>query len=806
MLQDVRYAFRLLLRSPAFTAAAVLTLALGMGGTTAVFSLVDAVLLHPLPIAHPDNVFMLQTRRPNGVQAGYLFSDYRRMRQEVAGSAELAFEGPGTVLLQSDGSLLTANVKFVSPNYFDVLQWAPVIGRGFTPEDDGVGAAPVVVLTDQLWRSGFAADRGIIGRGIRISGITATVIGVSPPRVRGTDVQSPADLFAPAHVILHTTTMPGRPGNYYFQTGEVGYSPGWNLRVVGRNPDSARAPEMLARLSCASCTGIEALPIMSAAVASTLRSDVSTFTTLLFAAMGTVLLIGCANLAGLVLARGEGRRRDFAVRLAIGAGRARLARQLLIESALISIAGAATGLLVARWILIGFTGFALPGAIALSKLEYPLSGRVLLFAIGVATFTSLSFGMAPARAAMRIDVIDALRHRSSVTHGGSRLRFVLLAGQIALTLMLTAGAALFVRSVQAGLSVDVGLQTDRVLIGDADLRLARYDPPRTTAFYESVVARARLQPGVRSVSFGNGPFFVGGFSSPSLDVDGAPLRLPRNVWIFQGGPAYFSTLGIQLVSGRDIADTDREGAASVVVVNAALARRLWPGQEAIGRRLSVSPMVRDATVVGVAEDGKYSRLTEPEGFAVFAPWLQTAQFAGSGALIVRAEADARTLIPSVRSAIVSMDPNVPIVSVRTLRQRIARQLMPQQFGGWLLGGFSVLALMLAVAGTYGLVSYLVAERTHEIGIRFALGASRGRILSGMLSGSLAAVLAGIAAGGLGVWWTARYLNRFLFGVTSFDPIALAAAVSILIGAALVASYLPARRATRVDPMVALRSE
>lgn len=807
MLQDIRYAFRLLLRSPGFTAAAVLTLALGMGGTTAIFSLVDALLLHPLPIAQPDRLFMLQSRRANDVQATFLYRDYQQLRETAASSAELTFEGSGMVLLQSDAGLVTANVKFVSPTYFDVLRWPPAVGRGFAPDDDGVGASPVVVLTDRLWRSGFSADPGVIGRAIRMGGFTATVIGVAPPRVRGTNVTSPADLFAPAHVILRTATRSGTPGNYYFQTGEPGYSPGWNLRIVGRRPDRAGPAEMVARLSCTGCIGrMEALPIQSAAVASTLRSDVSTFTTLLFAAMGTVLLIGCANLAGLVLARGEGRRRDFAVRLAVGAGRGRLARQLLVESALISIVGAAAGLIVARWILAGFTGFELPGAIALSKLEYPLSGRVLLFAVAVATLTSLSFGVAPARAAMRIDVIDALRQRSGATHGTGRLRFLLLTGQIALTLVLTAGAALFVRSVQAGLSVDVGLPTDRVLIADAGLRLARYDPSRTTAFYESVVVRARLLPGVSSVSFGNGPFFTGGSSTPGVVVDGEPLRLPRNVEEFQGGPAYFTTLGIRLVRGRDIADTDREDTAAVVVVNEALARRLWPGQEAIGRRLSVPPVVRDATVVGVAEDGKYLKLTEQAGLAVFAPWRQTAQFAGSGALIVRAEIDARALIPSVHAVLMSMDPNVPIVSVLTLRERIARLLMPQQFGGWLLGGFSLLALLLAVAGTYGLVSYVAAQRTHEIGVRLALGASRRHILSQLLVGTLGAVLAGMALGGLGVWWTAHYIDRFLFGVISFDPMALAAAGGILTCAALAAGSLPARRAMHVDPLVALRTE
>jgi len=386
------------------------------------------------------------------------------------------------------------------------------------------------------------------------------------------------------------------------------------------------------------------------------------------------------------------------------------------------------------------------------------------------------------------------------------MRFLLLAGQVALTLILTVGAALFVRSVQAGLSLSVGLQTDRVIIADTDLRLARYDSARTTEFYERVVGRLRVLPGVSSVSFGTGPFFTGGSSTPALIVDGEPLRLPQNVEEFQGGPAYFAALGIRLLRGRDFVEADREGSGAVVVVNEALARRLWPGREAVGRRLSDPNVMRDATVVGVAEDGKYLRLSEQNGFAIFAPWRQTAQLGADGAVIIRGDTNPRALIPSIRAVLHSTDPNIPIASLSTVRERIARLLMPQQFGQWLLGGFSLMALMLSVAGTYALISYTVAQRTHEIGIRLALGAARRHVLSQVLVRTFGAVLVGAALGGIGVWWTGRYVSRFLFGVTPFDPVSLAVAGSLLACAAVAASYLPARRATRVDPTVALRTE
>jgi putative ABC transport system permease protein len=398
-----------------------------------------------------------------------------------------------------------------------------------------------------------------------------------------------------------------------------------------------------------------------------------------------------------------------------------------------------------------------------------------------------------------------LRQRSAI-HGADRMRLLLLTGQVALTLTLTVSAALFVRSVQVGLSMSVGLHTGRVVIADADLRLARYDPVRATDFYERAVEKVRLLPGVSSVSFGTGPFFTGGSSTPQLIVDGDTVRLLQNVEEFQAGPDYFATLGIRLVQGRDFVEGDREGSSTVVVVNEALARRLWPGKEALGRRLSVPPTVRDATVVGVAEDGKYLRLAEQNGFAIFAPWRQTAQFGADGALIVRADRNPRALIPSIRAALQSTDPNVPIASLLTMRERIARLLMTQQFGGWLLGGFSLLALMLSVAGTYGLVSYTVERRAHEIAIRLALGAARRHILSQLVVRTFVAVLAGAALGGIAVWWTGRYISRFLFGVTPFDALSLAVAGTLLACAAGAASYFPAIRATRLDPSVALRTE
>ena len=747
MLQDLRFAFRLLRRSPGFTVAAVLTLTLGIGATTAIFTLVDAVLLRPLDIGTPDRVFALQETSRGETSTAFLYSKYQDIRTAAGTTINTAIEYPNEITIETPAGLARRRAAFVSTNYFDVLERPPAAGRPFVESDDRPGAEPVIVITDAFWRSTLAGDAGAVGRTVRVSGVPMTIVGIAAPRVRGTDVQSVADVFLPAHAILRTTTLPGTTGNYFFQDGSPGWSPGAYWRVFGRVAPGISVEAAGEKAICASCAAqkLQLIPIQQAAVASRVRGDVSRFSLVLFIAVVLVLLVGCANLAGLVMARTEIRRREIAVRLAMGISRARLIRQLLWECALIALASGAAGTILARWILAGLSTFQLPGFIRLDKLEYTLDLRVLGFAVGLSAISAVAFGLGPARAAGRIDIIRSLKQ----VRGPSttvRSQYALIALQVAFTVVLVFGAGLFVRSLRTAMGVDVGLDVSRIVIADTDVEAARFDAARKTAYFEGAVSRLASLPRVESVSYGNGPFFAFGGSTPVVVIDGQKIRLPQNVNEFMAGPGYFRTLGIPLARGRDFAPADDATAPEVIVINTAFARHFWPNADPIGHRVGVPPIVKDAVVVGVVEDGKYQRLEETGRLAIFSAWKQGGPFASSAAVIVRTNGDAGAAVRGVGDIVRRMDAQVVVPSVLSLQEIIGRALLPQRLGFWLLGSFGVVAVVLGIVGIYGLVTFIVAQRTHEIGVRMALGAKTGDVMRLVLAGLMAAVIGGGLAG------------------------------------------------------------
>jgi predicted permease len=805
MLQDLRFALRLLRRSPGFTCAAVLTLAFGIGATTAIFTLVDAVLLRPLDIGASDRVVALQS--PQDKSTAFLYAQYKSIRDSVGSTIALAIEYPSDVIVDIPAGRSRRRAAFVNAGYFDVLQRLPRAGRPFVEADDAAGAEPVVILSDTFWRTVFNSDGQAVGRSLRVSGIQMTIVGIAPPRTRGTDVQSPSDIFLPPHAIMRTHTLPGNPGNYFFQDGTPGWSPGAYWRVFGRIAPGVSLRDAEATAVCVVCATqkLQLVSVQSAAVAGRIRGDVSRFSAVLFVAVLLVLTIGCANVAGLVMARTEARRRDIAVRLAMGISRNRLIGQLLLECLLISAAGAVAGIVMGRWILAGLASFELPGFIPLGKIEFPLDARVLAFAIGVSAVSAMAFGLAPARAAARTNIIGSLRQGGRAGRAG-RSRYVLIAVQVGLTVVLVFGAALFIRSLRTALGVDIGFDASRVIIADSDVRAARLDTSGKAAYYDTAMRRLQSLPGVEAVSYGEGPFFFAGNSTPSIEVDGQALRLPKNVSEFLAGPGYFRALGIPLVSGRDFAAADGASAQAVVVVNSAFAQRFWPGQSALGHRVGVPPRVKDALIVGVAEDGKYARLDESGRLVVFMVWKQLVATAGRTGLIVRTSGTASMALRSVRDAAVTIDREVPVSSVLPLTDMVSRALLPQQLGFWLLGGFGIIAVFLGVVGIHGLVAFLVAQRTHEIGVRMALGAERGDIMGLMVRGVLSAVLGGAVAGLLVAWWLSAFVGRLLFGVGPHDPAAFAGTIALLVLTAIAGVLVPALRAVRVDPMIALRAE
>jgi putative ABC transport system permease protein len=807
MLQDLRFAFRLLRRSPGFAVAAILTLTLGIGATTAIFTLVDAVLLRPLDLGAPDRVVALQQTTQGYTSTAFLYSDYQKLRAAVGPAINLAIEYHGELTIETPAGLARRRGGFVSTNYFDVLERRPVAGRPFVEADDEPGAEPVIVITDAFWRSVLAGDAGAVGRTVRISGVPMTIVGIAPPRVRGTNIQSVVDIFLPAHAVLRTTTMPGTPGNYFFQDGSPGWSPSPMWHLFGRLAPGASTEAAAGKAICAGCAAqkLQLIPIQQAAVASRIRNDVSRFSLVLFIAVCCVLLIGCANLAGLVMARTESRRREIAVRLAMGISRGRLIRQLLWECALIAVASSVAGLVLARWILAGISTFELPGLIRLDKLQYALDLRILGFAVALSAIAAVAFGLGPARAAARADIVRSLKQVRG-SGGTGRSHYALIAVQIAFTVVLVIGAGLFIRSLKTALAVDVGLDVSRVVIADTDVQPAKFDPARKVAYFEAAVSQLASLPSVASVSYGNGPFFAFGGSTPALQIDGQKIRLPQNVNQYMAGPGYFRTLGIPLTRGREFTAADDASAPAVVVINTAFARRFWPDSDPIGHRISALPSIKDAVVVGVVEDGKYQRLDETGRLAIFSAWKQGGSLARSAAVIVRTHGDAGAAARGVGDIVKRIDSQVATLSVLPLQEIIGRGLQPQRLGFWLLGSFGTVGVVLGIVGIYGLVTFIVAQRTHEIGVRMALGARSRDVMRAVLAGLMVAVVGGALAGVGAAWVLAGFVNRLLFGIGPHDPVAFAGALALLFAAAIAGSWFPARRATRVDPMTALRAE
>jgi len=517
-----------------------------------------------------------------------------------------------------------------------------------------------------------------------------------------------------------------------------------------------------------------------------------------------LLTIACASLAGLILARTEQRRRDVSIRVALGATWIRSVRQLAAESALVAVGGALCGLVLSRWIVSGFVSFELPGFLPLARIQLPMNMRVLGAVTGVSGLSLLLITLTPARAAARMDILSALR-MVGVPPRGARTRLALTAVHVGLSIVLVFGAALFVRSLQQALAVDVGFDASRVLVAEADVRAARFGEAATAEYFDTAAMRIAAIPGVQSVSYGNSPFFTFAFSTPHVVIDGRETRLPRNVLHFQSGPGYFRSFGIPLLEGRDVATSDRAGGSPVAIVNRAFAQRFWPGRSALGHRVSLLPQLVNAEIVGVVDDGKYSRLDEPAQMAVFGAWQQEVAFSSTTALFVRSS-DPRGVLPQVQRELRTIDGRVPVEDVRILRELVERAVLPQRLGSWLLGTFGAVALLLAVVGIHGLVAFLALERTREIGIRMALGARRGDIAALVLRSTATAVALGTVAGTTAAWWLSIFVNRLLFGVDGHDPTSLIVTIGLVVVSAVLGALVPTRRAIRVDPVVALRAE
>jgi len=811
--QDIRFGLRTLWKTPGFTFVAIVSLALGIGLNTAIFSIVNAVLIRPVPlIKDQSRVVWLHA------QVSYPdYVDYKEETQSFDGMA--AATGTSEFSLERGGVPQLVKGEYVTENYFDVLGAGVMKGRAFD-KSEGQIPTPVVVLSEHLWRTRFDSDSTIIGRQISLNGLAFTVVGVAPKDFIGTEVGLNRELWVP--LLMQPVLNPPEasraadPSAKRFQERDSHWlavfarlKPGVSREQAGfelSNVARHVAESYRGKVSDETLRGVQLLR-MNGGMDPRDREEVLPIAGIVTAVVALVLLIACANIASLLLARAAGRRRETAIRQALGASRPRLVRQWLTESLLLGVAGGVLGLLLALWanqLLISYLRTT-----PLALLELGLDWPVLAFTLAISITTSLVFGLAPALQASRLDIVNALKSEDAARAGSqrSRLRTVFVTAQVTLSVVLLIGAGLFIRSLQNANTIDPGFRVERALTVPINLGLLRYKENDGANFYRNLLARVEAQPGVERASLVR--FAQLGFSFAQFQVFAEGRSAGQKEGISTGfnvvGPNYFKTMETPLVRGRDFSDADRKGATGVVVLNETLAAMLWPGQDALGKRVSVSgPDGSFLEVVGVARDGKYRSLGEAPHPYIYQPVLQS--YDPKMTLIVRTTGEPQSVAAAVREQIRGLDANLPVADVSTLRDQVDLSLFPSRVAAWTLGSFGLLALLLAAIGIFGVVSYSVAERTREIGVRMALGAKQKDVLRLVLGEGLAMIAVGIAAGLLLAFGSTRVLAGFLYGVGATDPLTFLGVPLLLGFVALVASYLPARRAVKVDPLVALRYE
>jgi len=820
--QDLRYGARMLWNSRGFTVVAALSLALGIGATTTVFSVANAVLLRPLPVKDPDTLVSVNKPDPRGANwigivdadiHAISYPDYLdyRSRNEVFSDLLVWSEAPLSLNLGDQAEQAYGMV--VSGNYFSMLGVQPALGRFFTTEEDRApGAHPVAVLSFALWQSRFGGAESVIGQNVKLNGHPFTVIGVAPKGFTSTyNVFAPA-LYAPlmmqAQVLSKPDIFDKRMSKYLKLTGRL--KPGVSreqaqtaLSLLDRQLEEAYPQQD--KTSRRPNLGVKLVPVGS--FPGEIRLALLGGAGLLLAIVGFVLLIACANVAGMLLARATVRQREIAVRLALGATRRRLIRQLLTESSLLFCVAGALGVGLTVWLTRLLSTITLP-IDAPFALEPKVDWRVLSFTLLLALLTGLIFGLAPAVEAARADLQTALKDAPAARGvNRSRLRQAFVVGQIALSLVLLIGAGLFARALQYAQTIYPGRQPETVLTAAMDPRQQGYSVARAREFYRQLTERVAALPGVEAVSLARELQIGDGYSTTGLAVKDAPHESNLKVEANTIAPHYFQTLGVKLLNGRDFTLADREAAPRVVIINEALARRFWPGASALGKQAQVGGEGW-AEVIGVVEDGK-SRISgqAPPPF-VYRPFLQSQSDNLGMTLILRQRGDAASapLRAAVRREAQALDPNLPLQAPVTLPEAVRLATLPWRVVGVLANVFGLIGLALTALGIYGLVSYTVNQRMREIGVRVALGAQRRDIFKLVIGHGLRLALLGVAVGLALSFGLTRALSALLFGVSATDPATYLGISSLLVLVALAASFIPARKATRTDPLVALRHE
>lgn len=807
LLQDVRYAIRAMLKSPGFTGVAILSLALGIGANAAIFSLVNTILFRPLPVLEPSRLVELTPTRQGSEFNNFSYPLYRdfRDRNEVFDSLAVYRFAPMSLSREGNNERIWGFI--VSGNYFDMLGVKAAAGRFFTQEEDRVpGASPVAVVSYGCWKRRFGGDPNLVGKEITINGNRFDVVGIAPEGFTGTVIIFTPEIWVP--------TMMARqiePGSNWLDSPTNGV-----LFALGRlkpGVSEAQAAQSLNSLMASLVSlyphteGLTLTLSPPGLVMPALRNGTLAFSFVLMAAVGLVLLIACTNLANMLLARATRRRKEIAIRLSLGASRGRLIRQLLTESVLLALIGGAIGWVVAVWMVKLVGAFKPPVDFNLT-IDLKLDWRVLSFSLVISLISGVIFGLMPALHSTRADLVSALKAESlAAGHSRSRLRSALVVAQIAFSLVLLVAAGLIVRSLQQVQMIGPGFRTDRTLTMSVDLGLQGYNAARGQEFYKDLIARAEALPGVRSASLVNYLPLALNRNTMSIYIEGQPIPRPSDVPEIQNStvwPKYFETMGIPLVAGRDFTMQDDKKDQRLVMVNETFARRFWPGETALGKRISHKADGPFWEVIGVAKDGKYWSLGEDPQPFLYYPMVR--DYESSAALIISSDAEPSGLINAIRREVQHMDPNLPVYDVKTLNDHMRLSLFPLRAGAWVAGSFALLALTLAGLGIYGVMAYSVSQRTRELGIRMALGATSADVLSLVIKQGMRLALIGLGVGLAGSLAVTRLMSSVLYGVSATDAVTFALVSALLAVVVLAACYIPARRAARVDPMIALRYE
>jgi putative ABC transport system permease protein len=814
LLQDLRFAWRTLVRRPAFTGIAVATLALGLGANTAMFSVVRAVLLRPLPYPNPDALVKIVGRdRATGELENLSPADFLDFAHETKTLQRTGAHGwiGFFTIADSIGAPERIGGVNVTEGFFPALGAAFTLGRPFTPEEDAPNGPNVVILGHGFWQRRYGGDRGVLGRTIDVNSTPATIVGVLADTFRHVEAnpEREADVYAPYQ---WDPASPNRGGHF--------------ARAVGRLRDGSSVAQAHAELTSIAARlereyadentnrGVAVSGLHQALVAETRPALL-----LLAAAVGFVLLVACANLANLLLAQGASRRAELAVRAAMGAGRRRLVQQLLTENLLLSGLGAAAGLVIALATTGALTALAASGVPRAGDIH--VDATVLVFSVLLGLTTGVVSGLLPALQISRGDLQSAVREgsRGQVRPALQRpLRECLIASQIALALVLLAGAGLLVRSLWQLTNVDTGFSRENVLTFETAVPTVRYAEGEQIPFYERFYDTIRAQPGVTDVGAINILPLSANYDSRGVQIDAHPQPAGQaySIQARSISAGYFRAMGIPIVRGRVFTDRDREGQPRVAIISEAMARRYWPGEDALGQRITFnSGIPRDEQqmvggpgsreIVGIVRDVKHLGLDEAQVPMFYTPQAQQPSY-HTMALVVRSSADPAALTAAIRGDLARLDGGVPLYRVRTLDAVVRATVAAPEMRAWLFGLFAALALALSAIGVYGVVGYVVSQRTQEIGIRLALGADRSTVLRAMLVEGLRPVVLGVGAGLALSLAAGRLLARLLFGIGATDPLTYAGAIAVLLAAAAVATWIPARRVLRVDPLLALRAD